>query len=216
VPVSEWIKANDTSGWPGWLQKTASRIHLTRSSQKFIGFITAWGQHRLSGDEAVFQQLIAWRAKEEHLWTWEAHERVKALRARREYYRVFASNFAQKYGVIAIEDLSLLFATKHAKPENASKGKNRSSRHNRTLAAPSEFIAAIRHAAEKHGVLLIKEDARGTSKNCHLCGHPDTWDGRTTVMHTCSHCGATWDRDYNAATNLLNRVNERLDGKAAA
>ena len=51
--------------------------------------------------------------------------------------------------------------------------------------------------------------AANTTRDCSVCGHRETWDQATEVVHTCSACGETWDQDASAAVNLLAQWRER-------
>lgn len=43
-----------------------------------------------------------------------------------------------------------------------------------------------------------------TTLACHACGRVDEfWDPATELTHTCRHCQAEWDQDYNAGVNLV-------------
>jgi hypothetical protein len=214
--LGEWLKQQDTAAWPSWLRQLSSRMAQSRSSAKLKGFVSNWLQHRLEGDTAMVASLLAWRQHDDHLWAWEAHERDSVLRARREEYRIVSAQFARKYAAIGLEKLSLTPFTRLASPENGSEGVNSSSRQHRTMAAPSELVQSMKAAASKYGAQVEMLPPKNTSRTCHKCLYVDTWNGKQTANHTCGQCAATWDRDYNAASNLLRILNERLSAARAA
>jgi hypothetical protein len=214
--LGEWLSQHDTTAWPSWLRQLSARMVQSRSSTKLKGFVSNWLKHRLEGDTTIVDSLLAWWQHDDHLWAWEAHERDAVLRARKEEFRIFSAQLARTYANIGLEKLSLAPFTRSASPENGSGGVNSSSRHHRTMAAPSELVQSIKAAASKYGAQVEMLPPKNTSRTCHKCLYVDTWNGKKTTEHTCSQCAATWDRDYNAASNLLRILNERLNGAQAA
>jgi transposase len=76
------------------------------------------------------------------------------------------------------------------------------------------FRNQLRYKASRHGARYIETDERWTSQTCSCCGViPDSSPkgmGALGVRHwECSDCGATHDRDVNAALNILRVGRER-------
>lgn len=147
--------------------------------------------------------LTEWRRQDEHLWSWEAHQRGRVLRYRREIYRNLSVGFAKKYGRIVVEELDLRDFASYPKPEDGPKSEDESSRHHRTQAAPSEFRGALKEAAEKHGVHYKYVNPKNTTRTCNSCGVLNIWKAAKAIHHTCSGCGKNFDQDQNAALNIL-------------
>jgi putative transposase len=68
----------------------------------------------------------------------------------------------------------------------------------------SEFVSQLEYKAEWYGRTLVKIDRwYPSSKRCFACGH--LLDSLTLDVRvwTCPECGASHDRDINAANNIL-------------
>jgi hypothetical protein len=72
---------------------------------------------------------------------------------------------------------------------------------NRNIAAVGRLLALMSESMPE----CVKTNARGTTICCHNCGSRESFDSATTIVYQCGCCGEVWDRDYNAAVNLLNR-----------
>lgn len=219
IQLVEWLKNNQI---PDWLKKKTETLSQWRSIARLIGLFKFWNQNRFTGDEDIFgfsgkwikekktvsagTGLAGWAYHDHHLWTWESDQRTKALRRRKEFYRVEATKLAVKYKTLVLEDFDLRDVSQIAQPD--AEDDNQKGRSNKTLSSPSEFRLAFVNAFSSRGGEIIKVDPKGTSYTCHLCSSKEQLDN-TTHIHTCSKCGKTWDREDNATANLLNRWRER-------
>ena len=96
----------------------------------------------------------------------------------------------QQYAVICIEDLNL-DGMKHLWGRKVSD------------LAYGEFIQILEWVARKNGSIVVKVDRwLHSSKACHLCGTVNTNLTLTDRRWICEGCGATLDRDTNAAINI--------------
>jgi putative transposase len=96
----------------------------------------------------------------------------------------------QQYAVICIEDLNL-DGMKHLWGRKVSD------------LAYGEFIQILEWVARKNGSIVVKVDRwLPSSKTCHICGTVNTNLTLTDRRWTCEGCGATLDRDTNAAINI--------------
>ena len=69
----------------------------------------------------------------------------------------------------------------------------------------NRFIQMLSYKAESAGMKVIKVDARNTSKECSNCGNIQ--DIPLSVReYNCIRCGMQFDRDINAAINILHRA----------
>lgn len=66
------------------------------------------------------------------------------------------------------------------------------------------LLQAIRCKAEEAGAVVVAVDPRGTSQLCSRCGN-EVRKGLADRWHECPHCGASLDRDVNAAINVKHR-----------
>lgn len=77
------------------------------------------------------------------------------------------------------------------------------------------FRNQLRYKASRHGAVYVEADERWTSQTCSCCGvipvSSPKGMGALGVRHwVCSDCGASHDRDVNAALNILRVGQERL------
>jgi IS605 OrfB family transposase len=70
---------------------------------------------------------------------------------------------------------------------------------------------ALRHVAERQGVLLVEVDPRYTSQMCPRCGHTskENWAGYSYFR--CRECGYEANRDRAASLNIALRVAQTQD-----
>lgn len=196
-----WLK-DRSEPLPPLLQKALAHVEQWKSAKRLGGVMDLWaGGTKVDGDEQIFQTLTEWWKQHRHLYDWETCERDRVLNARANSYRNLAATLASRYAIVVVEDMDLSEVAKHPEPEDAKKKPPASG--SRVIAAPSEFRNALLSTASLRGCSVVKVDPTNTSKKCHLCGGVRRWENPGELVHTCSSCGATWDRDYNAAINLL-------------
>lgn len=203
---------------PEWLKsypKINSLSHW-RSIAQLVSLVKYWSANRFDGDKDIFGAqgvwdkktkvcpegtgLAGWRYHDDHLWNWEYSQREKALKRRREFYRVEAAKLAKQYQTLVLEDFDLCELSQKAEPD--AKEDNQKGRSNRTLCAPDEWRQVLENAFANRNGKVIKIDPKGTSYTCALCQSKEHLD-HETHMHTCNSCKETWDRDENAAKNIL-------------
>lgn len=130
-------------------------------------------------------------------WRESAGLSLRLTRARRDHYRCEAKRIADRYGLIGLEKLSI--ATMSAAEDNPTP---EPSRFYRRVAAPGDFIAALRWAAKKAGARVHEHGGKSTWI-CAECGAEHAPADPAALIVTCPHCSAAWDQDVNAARNLL-------------
>ena len=120
----------------------------------------------------------------------KVHARVANLR--REHAHQVALKLVRRYGLIAVERLSI-------------KNMLKNDRLSRAIADVSwgGFLLTLKSKAESAGVSVVEVDARGTSQECSGCGRVVRKD-LSQRWHSCD-CGCSLDRDENAARNILAR-----------
>jgi putative transposase len=64
--------------------------------------------------------------------------------------------------------------------------------------------AKLAHVASRHGIEVVKVDARNTSRTCR-CGHVDKTNRATQSDFKCVQCGHSLNADLNAAFNIRAR-----------
>lgn len=118
--------------------------------------------------------------------------------ARRDHYRKTALALAARHHLIGIEG-NLSISDLSRRDDNPTP---EPSRWYRKIAAPGEFVAALRHAAGKQGSVLHEHAGKSTWV-CAECGVEQTPRDPAALIVTCPGCSAVWDQDQNAARNLL-------------
>lgn len=185
---------------PAWFRDAVKTLPHWRSPGRLASLAKRWRGQRFDGDSFAYDALEAWRYHDHHIWEWEASQRLKALRNRKEIYRVFAAKLASRYETLVIEDFDLREVAQL--PAVDAPKDNATARTMRHAAAVSELRMALTLA---FGGDVQKVDPENITKTCHACGSVEHWDQRADVMHKCGSCGLLWDQDDNAATNLLRR-----------
>ena len=188
-----------------WFKEERRYLPQWRSPKRFARLMVAWGNSRVPHDETILQLLTAFVREDQHLHVWEAEQREKSLRRRREHYRLKAMHLCQQFSEIHIENLNLTAFAKHASAEKAGKGQGKGGRKNRIGAAPSELVAALTMMAPKFNCRLVTVEPALTTKTCHLCGHVNSLPTSAWVItQQCEGCGESWDKDDNASHNIRN------------
>jgi putative transposase len=120
----------------------------------------------------------------------KTHARVANLR--REHHHQVSLKLVRRYGIIAVESLSI-------------KNMLKNDRLSRSISdvAWGNFVLTLRSKAESAGVEFVAVNARGTTQECSSCGQVVPKD-LTQRWHSCA-CGCSLDRDENAARNILAR-----------
>lgn len=154
----------------------------------------------------MFQRVEAWRALDKRRLEAEASLRSNLILTRREQYRLFARDLAQRFGLIRIGDLPLQQFARLESAEGVENELHHRARRNRTRASLYLLQMEIEKQAAKFGVRI--EYLQGPfTITCHACGgrcatSPD-------MMHVCEHCHAVWDQDENASRNIFAATGER-------
>ena len=118
---------------------------------------------------------------------------------RNDFHHKLALEFTQRYGLIAVESLSV-------------KNMQKNHRLARSIADVgwSNFLAILKYKAEEAGHQVIEVDPKGTSQQCSACG-ATVKKSLSVRVHRCS-CGLVLDRDVNAARNILKLGLGRANG----
>jgi hypothetical protein len=181
------------------IRKLIDEAIKSPSVRALVHLFEEWTTHRFAGDRYAFSKLRDWHKQHIHLWTWQANLRDQLLRRRRELYRRLSANLSERYGKVFVNDIQLRSLVE--KP--AASVLAPVQRQHRFIAAISVLDRILHDACEKRGAILERVKCKGATISCHLCGATDDWSPRTTLMHSCSKCGRSWDQDYNAAMHVL-------------
>jgi hypothetical protein len=198
---------------PAWLSMSTLHMHVWRSPARLVSLSKRWSKERFANDEEVFDLLESWRYWDSQHYQWECDQRTKALRRRREKYRVFGARLAEKYEVLVLEDRAEDDRTKPMdlrkfarRAQTEMEPENETARSNRHLAATSELRQALEEAFISHGGRVELAPCEDTTRTCTACGVVDRGlDAETEIDVTCSSCGAKQDQDVRASNNLCER-----------
>jgi putative transposase len=117
------------------------------------------------------------------------HERIRFRR--KEFAHQHARRVVNRFGLIAVEDIHA-----HRMLHNHCLAKSISD------AAWALFLALIASKAAWAGRTFIAVNPAHTSQDCSACGHRQKMPLSERVF-ACPCCGGHWDRDVNAARNIL-------------
>jgi len=165
-------------------------------------------QHQGTLAPDVQAHLDAWMEEDHHHWRYESGSRRGALRYRKEIYRLFALEMAEKYDVIVIEKYNIKNIA-----EDEDRLKEPSAQ--RVEGSPSEARQIIRSTAPQHGCLILEGDSKKATQHCNVCGCEDPWDAAPQIEHHCTGCDTVWDQDINNAKNMLDRAKPILESPEA-
>ena len=119
------------------------------------------------------------------------HEKI--ANSRSDTLHKLSTDFVTRFDVICVEDLNLRGMVK-----------NHSLARSLHDASIGTAIRMIEEKAERYGKTVVKIDRWfPSSKTCSDCGHIVEKLPLSVREWTCPECGATHDRDANAAANIL-------------
>jgi rubrerythrin len=197
----EWlIDASDS----GWLEEATKNLTQWRGHGRLVTLIYKWRMNRVPGDEMILDTLEEWLNREKHLYDWESNLRDKAVRYRREIYRVFASEIAVRYENVIFEDFNLSKLAKKPVPEKGTRGAIQPD-YQRTIAAVSTLRLAVENACKKRRTAVLYIDPKNSTMECNNCGHTEKFDAASHLIRTCPACNEVWDQDLNAGKILFQR-----------
>lgn len=189
---------------PEWFVEASKFCIQWKSKYRLGKLLDQWADNRIQDDEAIYEALCEWRARDVHLDQYASHNQEKAQRIRKSLYLQFAADLRKRYGTIAVEDFKL--TQKLARKKSA--GDNTFDPSKRPMRIAS--VGLLRQIFTNDGA--VKFEAANTTKICHLCGSIEEWDQAKELVHSCSQCHAVWGQDYNAAMNLLAAIREMKGG----
>ena len=127
------------------------------------------------------------------------------------------TDLVRRYGVIVIEDLSLLSMIRSSRGTVEKPGTNVAAKSslNRSIAEQTRGLLRqqLDYKTQWAGGRLVEVDPRGTSQTCSGCGHRDG-DSRRGKVYDCVNCDVRTDADVNAAVNILRSGMVRHGGQA--
>ena len=119
----------------------------------------------------------------------------KVSNQRRDFLQKLSTKLIQDYDLIALEDLAVKNMVKNSKLAKSIND-----------ASWGEFVRMLEYKAAWHRKVVIKIDRFfPSSQLCSVCGYRNAGTkGLSVRKWVCPQCGASHDRDVNAAKNILN------------
>ena len=208
LKLSTWLKRQDSV--PEWLKERTEHISQWRSAARLAALTIHWRENRFSGDEQILTDLETWRKHDRHLYEWERHQHVKAVRWRDNIYRNLVANLRRTYDEIIVEDTDWKKMQQVAPAEEDDQAWIR-------MYARIASVGRLRELlSETQNLNVTKAPAEYTTQCCYVCGSNEGFDAASELWHTCSKCGTPWDQDYCAAMNLLNFDRQTASDPVAA
>ena len=202
--LRDWLAAN---AHPEWLDEATEHIHTWRRLSRLDQLVVQWRGQRFDGDAEIMAMLESWRTRERHLWQYQEQMRDQLLAWRKDYYRNFAAMLRRRYRTIAIEDMDLRSAIHDVLRPEEERDTVTAQRRAARFVALSTFVGAINDS----GADVVPIERAGTTSTCSWCGAAN--EVGTGVLHTCVGCGREWDRDENAARNILALASQSGQGR---
>jgi putative transposase len=135
-----------------------------------------------------------------------ARARERQANRRRDAAHKASRALAQRFSLLAVEDLKIKAMMRSAKGTVERPGTNVAAKRglNRAIADQGwgQFLSMLAYKAEEAGGRLVRVDPRGSSQTCSACQQRDRRNRRGPVF-CCLACGHTGDADINAASVLL-------------
>ena len=135
-------------------------------------------------------------------------QRRERVRNRNECHRI-TTDLVRRFGLIAVEDMSVrnMTASAAGTVENPGKNVKQKAGLNRSINEQTWGIIRqqLRYKAEWAGRELIAVDPKFTSQRCSGCGAVSA-DHMQQKRHNCAECGMIEDADINAAANILHKA----------
>lgn len=190
---------------PPWLRAATATLPQWRSIRRLVDLVRTWEKKRFAGDELILQVLSDWVKEEQHHWRWERHMEDQLRRHRRELYRCFAAKLVSRYSTIVLENFDLRDVAEKPEAEDGPMTTTKAD-WQRTVAAQSTLMWAIKSAARREGVRVVEKDPTNTTKECPVCEFVDKqFNAARHLIHICPRCGTKLDQDASAAQVLLKR-----------
>jgi putative transposase len=122
----------------------------------------------------------------------------KINNCRDDFLHKISTKYIRECKIICVEDLNIkrMMEQKYYNAKNIADS------------SWGRFTQFLTYKAESAGCRIVKVDPKNTTKTCSKCGNIQ-YIPLYKREYICSNCGHQIDRDYNSATNILNKGLER-------
>ncbi|MFI8497171.1 RNA-guided endonuclease InsQ/TnpB family protein [Streptomyces sp. NPDC085524] len=135
--------------------------------------------------------------------------RAKARRRALDWQHKTTTVIARTYGTVVVEALTITSMVKSARGTIEEPGKNvaQKSGLNRSISGQAwgRTVTMLAYKTARHGGILVKVPAPGTSQRCSACGFTTPGSRESQAVFVCKNpeCGWSGNADHNAARNVL-------------
>ena len=187
---------------PAWLTERLKHLAQWRSARRLDEIVLLWSQTAgVPGDEALIRELVAWRERERHLWSYQECLRQQLMRWRQNLYREWSAMLRQRYARVYLERIDLRETLHDTLVPEEERETVTAQRRAANRACISQLNAALKQCGMES--LLVRH--AGTTAVCCECGHWNQFADESALKQQCDGCHRTFDRDENAAVNILAR-----------
>lgn len=215
--IAELIAAREASV-PTWFSEHTTHVSQWKKIGYFFELHAVWSKNRFDGDDCSFECLTTCLKTDEDLYARWSSRYGRLLRQRKNLYLNLAHTICERYGCVLLEGAiskdgsAKLMALngkimKERPSAEADHTRGSGGRASSQKAAPGEFRTALLLVAPKYGTRVQVVDSRGTTSTHAPCGNKTKQapSVKMGVQHFCSYCNVWYDRDFNAAHEMLAR-----------
>ncbi|MDX9804091.1 MAG: zinc ribbon domain-containing protein [Dehalococcoidales bacterium] len=194
---------------PEWFSDRTKTLSQWKATAKLASLAIFWRNNRFEGDDDIFQVIEKWRWHDKHHYEYQVNLNDRLIRQRREQYRIFAAQIAEKYDTVVLENFDLREVTRRSKNGGIADDVPDAVNKQRQRAGVSILRLAILNSCKRNGLVVEKIEAAHTTDKCYICGHIFKADEPEKLIYTCPKCNKSYDQDYNACRNLLKEYANR-------
>lgn len=139
----------------------------------------------------------------------------KVRRARQDFLHQVSTAIARRYGLVAMERLSVRRLSASARGTIDAPGRNVKAKAglNRSILDQGwyKFRVLLDYKLAERGGQLILVEPKYTSQRCAACGHIEADNRKSQTVFLCLSCGHRAHADLNASTNILTAAGHAVE-----
>lgn len=185
------------------MRVAASSMHMWTRMGRFVTLAKFWGQHRIPGDEAMFERVSTWLAHDRHLYAWEANNRRRMALQISALVDDLAVRLTRRYELVAIEKRGMIPGLVQKPDDDQDETWLRALNAQRvSLVGPAAVRAAMESFSTKYGALYREISPVNATRTCRYCWTVRDYEDSAELELGCKHCGVIEDQDATAAANI--------------